>query len=256
MRTFVFYSLILIPTFCGNAIHASIITVPPDLSNGDSYRLVFVTSTTRNGTSDSIGTYDSFVTAAADSNLDLPATNWRAIVSTPATDAIDHLSVDSSGGWNTASVPIYRLDGERVVNGFASLFPSSSAGAILENPIRIDENGGNLDTLVFTGSNTSGQESNNNIGLGNSTFMTTVAGNSSQTGSSWISSVFRNKTDNLSFYALSDVLVVGGATSSVPEPSGFVLGLMVVACLGVKLRRSTHCFVAPFTNASRTRHPH
>ena len=52
---------------------AAIITVPPGLNPGDTYRLVFVTSLTRDAVSSDIGVYNDFVSTAAASSPDLAA---------------------------------------------------------------------------------------------------------------------------------------------------------------------------------------
>src|SRR5215471_8873092 len=71
---------------------AAPITVPPSLSPGDQYRLVFVTSTRRTATSSSIGDYNLFVTNAANTVPELAAlgTTWTAIASTATVDARDN----------------------------------------------------------------------------------------------------------------------------------------------------------------------
>jgi hypothetical protein len=60
------------------------ITVPTGLSPGDEYRLVFVTSTTRNATSSNIADYNLFVTGVANTIPELLAlgTTWSATGST------------------------------------------------------------------------------------------------------------------------------------------------------------------------------
>ena len=52
--------------------------VPTDLNPGDQYRLAFVSSTTRNATSNNIADYNSFVDGLGDTAI---ASDWRAIVS-------------------------------------------------------------------------------------------------------------------------------------------------------------------------------
>jgi len=54
---------LLMATLCSAAVttHAQIVTVPPGLNPGDPYRLVFVTSTTRDALSSAIADYNSFV---------------------------------------------------------------------------------------------------------------------------------------------------------------------------------------------------
>jgi hypothetical protein len=68
------------------------IPVPSDLDPGDPYRLAFVTSTARDGTSSNIADYNAFVTGVANTVTELAAlgAGWTAIVSTDAVDAVDN----------------------------------------------------------------------------------------------------------------------------------------------------------------------
>jgi hypothetical protein len=56
------------------------------LSPGDTFRMLFVTSTTTDATSSDIAVYDAFVTTAASgisfTNTDIASPSWEAIVST------------------------------------------------------------------------------------------------------------------------------------------------------------------------------
>src|SRR5262245_15880494 len=71
---------------------AQIVTVPPGLAPGAGYRLVFVTSTTRNGASGSAADYNDFVSAAANAVPALAAlgTTWKAVAETPGLEARDN----------------------------------------------------------------------------------------------------------------------------------------------------------------------
>ena len=125
---------------------AAPITTPVGLNPGDQYRLVFLTSTTRDATSTDIADYNAFVTAAANTQqalVDL-ATTWTAIASTDAVDALDNTGTNPSV---TAGVPIYLLDGVSLVaNDNADLWD-----AAIVTPIMITEAGAAISTLVWTG---------------------------------------------------------------------------------------------------------
>lgn len=111
---FVFLMCIGIWIVSGNAVLSQIVVVPPSLSPGSQYRIVFVTSATRDATSINIAAYNSFVSNVANSQPLLAAlgTNWTAIASTQTIDARDNTNTN----WSVVGegVPFYRLDGLRV----------------------------------------------------------------------------------------------------------------------------------------------
>ena len=74
--------------------YANPITQPTDLNLGDKYRLVFVTSNTRDATSADISDYNTFVTNTANLVPELLAleTTWSVIGSTSTVDARDNAS--------------------------------------------------------------------------------------------------------------------------------------------------------------------
>jgi hypothetical protein len=95
--------------FIASAQAAPIVT-PVGLSAGDTYRLAFVTSTTRDGLSPDIADYNAFVTAAANSQAVLASlgTTWSAVASTnDLTDARDNTDTNPA----STGVAIYLLDG-------------------------------------------------------------------------------------------------------------------------------------------------
>ena len=128
---------------------AGIITVPPGLSPGDTYRLVFVTSGTTTATSTDINDYNTFVSNAANAVTalaDLNAT-WTVIGSTSTTDARDNIG--HPDGY------IYSLSGTEVCNSTGCLFSGS-----LYAPINTTELGAtsSFGDVVWTGSNSAGTE--------------------------------------------------------------------------------------------------
>ncbi|MFM7786866.1 MAG: PEP-CTERM sorting domain-containing protein, partial [Microcystis panniformis] len=80
-----------------SAAQAALVVVPPGLNPGDQYRLVFVTSGTRNATSSNINDYNTFVTnqvtgsalatQLTTAGFNLGTITWKAIGSTSATSA-------------------------------------------------------------------------------------------------------------------------------------------------------------------------
>ena len=73
---------------------AAAIFVPPSLNPGDSYRIIFVTSTKRDAFA-TTAVYNTFVTAAAnlDPGLQSLTTTWTALVSTSSTNALVNTSL-------------------------------------------------------------------------------------------------------------------------------------------------------------------
>jgi hypothetical protein len=126
------------------AAPGTIATVPPGLNPGDTYRLVFVTSTTRDAASANIADYNTHVSAAAAAVTELNAlgTTWTCIGSTNAVNANANTLTRASD----PSAPIYRLDGAPVATGNTDLWDGSIA-----NAIKINELGNAVDVYVWTG---------------------------------------------------------------------------------------------------------
>ena len=121
------------------------ITVPPGLQPGDKYRLVFVTSTTTDGTSSNIGYYNAFVSdVAAASSLSSLGTTWTAVGSTASVNAEDNTGTNPSAG---VGYPVYDLAGHLVAANNTALSTSP------EYPYPIvayTETGDFLQTQVWT----------------------------------------------------------------------------------------------------------
>jgi hypothetical protein len=99
-----------------SSLEAGIITLPPGVNPGDTYRLIFVTSTTRDATSTNINDYNAFVANVAASIPQLAAlgATWKDIGSTATVNAIDNIGASAS------NVGIYRLDGSLAASGTAA----------------------------------------------------------------------------------------------------------------------------------------
>ena len=203
--------------------HATIITTPSGLLPGDSYRLVFVTSTTRDAQSTLISDYNTFVQTAANSVPALQAlgTSWTALGSTASVDARD----------NTLSNPnvltgerIFTLADTLVANDYADLWD----GAILA-PIDTTELGTTGGRFVWTGSNGFGVKDPFGFYLGSLTGV--ELGESTQTNGRWVAT--GRGPDNTipqALYAISGVLTI------VPEPSSVIL-LLSALCMSMGRHR-------------------
>lgn len=203
---------------------AGIITVPAGLNPGDTYRLVFVTSTTRDAASSNINDYNTFVTSAANSSPGLSALSaqWFAIASTASTDAITNI------GTSPTSTGIFLLDGTKVADGTLDLFD----GAIL-NPISIEETGSSYALAVWTGTQTTGVAGAWPLGNG---VGAPYIGTASSSASQWIF-IGRSSSDSLEpLYAISSDITVRGA-GAVPEPGSIALTALGGALLFFARRR-------------------
>jgi hypothetical protein len=215
---------------------AIIITVPPGLNPGDTYRLVFVTSTTRDATSSNIADYNSFVSGVAALSVDLSGlgATWTAIGSTATKDAIDNI------GSSLSTVGIYRLDGEKIANGTngtEGLFPLPLA--LLLNPIYYTEQGGppTSPDWVWTGTDYYGRATHDPSTSGDALGASSGVPTNGRPGwidSSWIIGGAADDSTLGHFYAISSEITVGEA---VPEPGSIALTALGGAILLFAMRR-------------------
>jgi hypothetical protein len=194
---------------------AGIITVPPGLSPGETYRLVFVTAHTTDTYSADIAYYNAFVTNEANTNLALAAlaATWKVIGSTESVSAASNIG-NSSGA-------IYNLAGLEVASSTAALF---AVGTIpLLNPVLYDQSGDIQNNQpVWTGTcaplgSTCGGDA---FGDGYS-----AVGLSWSTTSTFLFTDYYPATDGRPVYAISSTLTV--PLPPVPEPASiglFALG--------------------------------
>ena len=199
---------------------AQVTLVPPGLSPGDTYHLVYVTSSTRNSIPTDIAEYDDFVQGLADTEdigvgSPIGDITWKVIGST-SVDAIDHMG--------SSLAPIYRLGGVLVANGTADLWD----GALIA-PINVDEEGVTREVLMSTGTEVSGVGAT----LGATPLMlgsTSVRlADSGATDETWIESgFFSSAAIGRAFYGISDPLTVAGPIPSAPRWTWLLLGLLLI----------------------------
>ena len=202
--------------------------IPDGLNPGEQFRLIFVSSTRRDATSDDIGDYNAFVQAAAAAGHDDItdySTTFTAVGSTAAVDARQNTSTRYGGDTtsNTGDdapgrgVPIYWLDGTQVADDYRDFYDGD-----WDNEAKgKDESGSdrsfspNTDTWPFTGSDHNGTESvvgtsrtslalgvDGNVKVGRPTDTATRSGPLS-------SATSRPSTAEQRFYGLSAVLQRG-----------------------------------------------
>jgi hypothetical protein len=213
---------------------AGIITLPPGLSPGDKYRLVFDTGGVTVPASSSISYYDTFVSNAANAvpGLATLGATWTVIGSTATVSAV------TNTGFSPVTVGIYGLDGNIVANGTSGLFSGN-----LINPINITENG-NVQQIggVWTGSDPFGNVGPHPLTAITSVVIIETAGQQTATtllgGQNWLTTTnVQCTTGNcpaLSLYAISSEITVAAA---VPEPGSIGLTALGGALLLFAIRR-------------------
>ena len=125
--------------------------IPSGLGAGDSFRLLFVTSTMRNAQSSNIGDYNSFVQDRADdghSAIDSFSGQFRALISTASDDARDNTGTTGTGE------PIYWLGGSKVADNYATFYD----GGWDSNSPRTESGSSPTNRQVWTGSGSDGRE--------------------------------------------------------------------------------------------------
>lgn len=176
---------------------------------GDTYRLVFVSSTSRDASSSSISDYNTHIQNAANS-AGLGDVNWYVIGSTNTIDAIDNTFTTNSD----TDGAIFLTNGSEVVaNNLADFWDGT-----VDTRIDIDENG-NASTVstpiwtpwtaVWTGTNNNGTASTNYLGGTN-----VRLGLAKAELNFWTSRSQAANSNSLPLYGISEVLVVsetGGA---------------------------------------------
>ena len=96
--------------------------VPSGLGDGDSFRLLFIGSTSRDASSSDIAVYNTFIqNLAAAGHIDIRAhsATFRVLGSTEAVDARNNTGTTGTG------VPIYWLGGAKVADDYADFYDGS-----------------------------------------------------------------------------------------------------------------------------------
>ena len=207
-------------------------TIPIGLNPGDTYRLAFVSSTTRDATSPDIADYNAFVSAAANASPALAAlgASWTAIASTSAVDARDNTNTNFL---SDAGVAIYLTDGlTKVAEDNADLWD----GSVLSG-LAITELGTSLSTFVWTGTGGDGNSSGPfYLGTTNSPRF----GLSSATDIQWIAPIGATlPNQERSLYGISSLLTVPLQIPAPPVLLLFLLGLSFLAKVRCHLRNQS-----------------
>ena len=130
--------------------------IPAGLGPGDQFRLLFVSSTTRDATSSDIADYDAHVQSAAAAGhtaIQSYSAQFKALGSTDTVDARDNTGTTHTAA--SPGVPIYWLNGDNVADDYADFYVATG-GWNSQNPT--DESGMAITgrVLVWTGTDFDG----------------------------------------------------------------------------------------------------
>src|SRR5262245_35653548 len=162
------------------------LATPPGLQPGDTFRFVFVTDATIDGTSNNIDTYDTLVNTEANTTVAATyggaALTWQAIGSTNTVSAINHIG-------SSISDQVFLVDGTKVAASTTTSAGGLWSGALLSP---IDENLlGQVHSpdspAVWTGTSSTGLGSGFFV-LGSTTFIPGISrvGNATSNTATWI----------------------------------------------------------------------
>jgi hypothetical protein len=227
MKRLTYLALLIAHTLAATEATAAPITVPSGLSAGDTYRLAFVTSTTRDAASTNINDYNAFVSGVAAGVPELAAlgTTWKAIGSTASVDARDNTGTNplvSSG------VPVYTLGDALVADGNVTLWQ------LPVHNVDRDERGNESpefgDNFVFTGTGLDGTVAAGafRVALGDS--FTAFGATWGDDASTWMYYAATRDVQHY-LYGMSGILTV------VPEPSTFALAAIGAVALMIARKR-------------------
>ena len=185
--------------------------VPEGLGSGDSFRLLFVTSETRNGRLGTIETYDAHVQESAASghaSIRAYSSHFKALASTETVGASDHTGTNESPG-----VPIYWLGGAKVTDNYSAFYDGAWDSNVPRNESGSTEQ---VDIQPFTGSSSDGTKFPDQY-LGTTNGTDVRVGDPGSSGDELDGGTNRGKTAQGAFYGLSGVfMVTGDSTQAAP----------------------------------------
>ena len=178
---------------------------PSGLAAGTKFRLLFITSTSRDGTATDIATYNTFVQTAAKAGhsaiSDSCGNKFKVVGSTSSVDA--RVNTDSES--TDTGALIYWLNGDKAADNYGDFYDGG-----WDSTSATDESGSfNNGINVWTGSNSDGTKSSYYLGRATPPLVR----HGSRTGTP-LSHGNNSRTSISPFYALSPVFTVG----AVPDP--------------------------------------
>ncbi len=183
---------------------------PSGLAAGTKFRLLFITSTSRDGTATDIATYNTFVQTAAKAGhsaiSDSCGNKFKVVGSTSSVDA--RVNTDSES--TDTGALIYWLNGDKAADNYGDFYDGG-----WDSTSATDESGSfNNGINVWTGSNSDGTKSSYYLGRATPPLVR----HGSRTGTP-LSHGNNSRTSISPFYGLSPVFTVGAApTLSITAP--------------------------------------
>ncbi len=198
---------------------------PAGLAPGDRFRLLFITSTTRNANSTDIADYNSHVRTAAAAGaaaIQPYSAQFTAVASTSTVDARDNTMT------NTATVdtdvPIHWLGGPKVADAYADFYDNSWDNETAAD-LRDESGGVSTATTVWTGTTSNGTKAFS-LHLGTATETDSLLGDPGGDGGPIDGGLRFGKGNSRPLYALSPVFEVtpaAGADGAYQVPGDWAL---------------------------------
>jgi hypothetical protein len=204
----------------GQNARAVDILTPAGLNPGDTFRFIFVSSSSVGSNNTNFSSIDA--TLASDASgytYSGQSISWSAIVSKVGTNARDRV-----GGFNT-NVPVYLVTGDKVANNLTTSGNGLWSGSLLR-AVNVGIAGNTINGSIITGTFASGT-----VGAGLGSTGPTI-GVSSSSGGTWLDN---GPTFGGSFrvYGISSNLTA----VAVPEPSTYALGAIATGVMAWVARR-------------------
>ena len=213
------------------AVEAPAALAPSGLHPGDEFRLLWVTSGSRDGSAADVGDYDDFAQGlAARSGLAAlrPYAGFAAaLVSTATDDARDHTATTFTAGGDDEGHPIYWLGGGQVAGHYEDFYDGvwdAQAAADARTEAGVNT-GFSASTVILTGTAADGAEyaaSGTNYGLGRTNVATAVLNNLNGTTATPLQTATAANTATGRVYVLSPVFTVAGVPAGVSVSPGTV----------------------------------
>ncbi len=210
-RPLVCWLVLCICLFSSTAVFADIY-VPPSVSPGQSYQLVFSTPGWGgvlgiDGEHGDLSYYDAYVNSEAASSPMTSGVVWHAIV---ATVNNPYVTLNAP-----VSCPVYNMDGDLVAGGYTQFWSSGH-----EAQMGITQYGGtsHTATYIWTGFYEDGTPA---LTLGSSLYEHKATNGGAGSTSYWAGVSLEDESALYSVYALSDP--IQAPASTVPEPSSLVM---------------------------------